>query len=135
VAQATLLLALGLGGSLHAEPVADDATRSCVANAASTAGIAACERAAQMRWREQLIVYHEALLSTLGSDDKARYQAAQEAWERFREAEFPVIDATLGGRDQTAGVALAEGAKTQLLQQRAAQLADYLQAVQAVSDR
>lgn len=99
------------------------------------AAIAACEQAAQSRWRERLDLYHDSLLTALSGPARARYEAAQQAWERFRTAESALIDATLGERDPPAGAALAEGAKTQLLQRRAEQLADHLNAAQAANEQ
>ena len=123
------VLLLSLMSKLHAATDPDDQTRACVANAGSMGAIVSCERAAQERWHAELASYHNALLGALNGVAQEHYAAAQSAWKRFQEAEFALIEQTLGESDPLAGGALAEGAKSTLLRQRAEQLASYLHAV------
>ncbi len=116
---------LGTGAAVCAT-APDTQTRACVARASSPAAILGCERAAAERWRASIADYDRILQARLAGAALDRYRAAQAAWQDFAEAEFGLIDETLGRRGDASGTLLAAGARSLLLQQRAEQLGAHL---------
>jgi hypothetical protein len=105
-----------------------DSARECVARADSPAAILGCERQAQADLRERIAAYDAALRAQLDGEALQRYVAAQAAWASWAEAETALIAVTLARRADAVAMLLAEGARSQLLERRVAELAGYLAA-------
>ena len=121
------IVSLCLTSTLQADEPIDRKTRDCVAKATTTTAIAGCETAARKRWQARLLNNDQRL--------RALYAAAQSAWETYRDAEFRVIDATLGKRQDGLALPLAEGAKTEVLRKRVGQQDTLLQAIPGTKRR
>ncbi len=129
------IVSLCLTSTLQADEPIDRKTRDCVAKATTTTAIAGCETAARKRWQARLLNNDQRLRFSLDERLRALYAAAQSAWETYRDAEFRVIDATLGKRQDGLALPLAEGAKTEVLRKRVGQQDTLLQAIPGTKRR
>ena len=126
---ALLLTGLIAWSMPHANPGIEQATRDCVSSATTAMAIAVCETAAQKQWQARIRSNDQRLRSRLDGPTRELYLDAQKTWERYRDAEFEVIDATLGKRDDGLAQPLAQGAKTEMLRERAEQQETLLRSI------
>ena len=126
-----LLSGLIAWGAPQADPAIDQETRECVAQSTSSTAIAGCEKAAQKRWQARLLNNDQRLRFSLDEQLRGLYEDAQTAWETYRDAEFRVIEATLGKRKDGLAQPLSQGAKTEVIRKRAEQQETLLQSMPA----
>lgn len=90
-----------------------------------------CEITARQEWDEELNKYYKLLMSLLDSAGKEKLKIAQRQWIEFRDKEFEIINELyLGQMQGTMWIVIAAGRKTDIVRDRAGQLAGYYDSIE-----
>ena len=120
------LLVPGGGSATSLVPEDIDAdTRACIQQGGGAA-IIGCELNAARQWRELVDIYAEQIRQRLAPEARQLFQRSQQAWQRFQAAEIRLLEQTTAKRPDGLGLPLVEGAKNQLMRDRALQLRSHL---------
>jgi len=96
----------------------------------TTSGMVNCEIAARQEWDEEMNKYYQLLMSLLDSTGKEKLKIAQRQWIEFRDNEFEMINELyLGQMQGTMWIVIAAGRKTDIVRDRAGQLARYYDSI------
>ncbi|SHO62769.1 lysozyme inhibitor LprI family protein [Algoriphagus zhangzhouensis] len=97
----------------------------------TTSGMVNCEITARQEWDEELNKYYKLLMSLLDSAGKEKLKIAQRQWIEFRDKEFEMINELYPGQMQgTMWIVIAAGRKTDIVRNRAGQLAGYYDSIE-----
>lgn len=96
----------------------------------TTSGMVNCEITARQEWDEELNKYNKLLMSLLDSAGKEKLKIAQRQWIEFCDKEFEIINELyLGQMQGTMWIVIAAGRKTDIVRDRAGQLAGYYDSI------
>jgi TolA-binding protein len=115
---ATLAAIIGAGAIFAASMASAQDTAACVRSVQAPGEIVVCEKQAQLRLARGIAELEQQLEQKIKGPARMQWQANQQSWRDYLDAEKRLLRATSAGRRDGMGAVLMEGAITGLLEQR-----------------
>lgn len=98
----------------------------CIDKDSTTAGMTNCQEVANENWDRELNRVYAELMKKLPSDSQESLKNAQNAWLKFRDSEFFLIDKIYGQLQGTMYIPMRVADRTQIVKDRVIALRGYL---------
>jgi uncharacterized protein YecT (DUF1311 family) len=112
------------------EHAIDKALGRCVDKDPSTAGMVNCIGQAARSWDRELNTSYRRLMGKLAPPQRAALKLAQQAWLKYRDREFALIDALYAKMEGTMYIPMHAEARVRIVKRRAIELAGDLDLIE-----
>ena len=118
------IMYLGAGNVFALHEIDRDELK-CINSTSSNKEMMACTNKARTQWEEEIVKYYQMLISELPDREQRTLTSSQNRWEKYRDAEFKMIDELLKKKVAIEGKTIACGLKKDIVKNRAIYLKDY----------
>ncbi len=118
------ILYLGTG-AVYAMNEIDRDELKCINSTSNYKEMMACTNKARTQWEAEIEKYYQMLIGELPDKELKNLTGSQNRWEKYKEAEFKMIDELLKKKVNIEGKTIACGLKKDIVKTRAIYLRDY----------
>lgn len=97
----------------------------CINSTSNYKEMMACTNKARTQWEAEIEKYYQMLIGELPDKELKNLTGSQNRWEKYKEAEFKMIDELLKKKVNIEGKTIACGLKKDIVKTRAIYLRDY----------